>query len=373
MTPRTPSLIGLLLLHSAITTAVAQKAPKAEFTAADPSYVWSFPRDHGSHGNYKTEWWYLTGHLQAADGRRFGYQLTFFRVGVQRGPVRKTRWEVRDVFPAHFAITDISGRRFLFAEKVNRGAPGVADALEEDLHVKNEGWEFRRTGSSYRARARTEAAELDLELTSGKELVLHGDRGYSLKGTNPPRASMYYSLTRMAATGKLRIGATWLDVSGSGWLDHEFGSNQLSPEQIGWDWFSIQLDSGEDLMIYRIRRTDGQVEPMSSGTFVPSGARAGRTRQLAASDFQVNPTRYWTSPKTGTVYPIDWTVAIPSLGAVLKLSAELPDQELVTLRSTGIAYWEGAVHVTGTWGNRPVGGRGYVELTGYQFRFRPKL
>jgi predicted secreted hydrolase len=179
------------------------------------------------------------------------------------------------------------------------------------------------------------------------------------------RASHYYSLTRLLGEGTLTTPGGWHPVRAAAWMDHEFGSNQLDPEQVGWDWFSLQLGDGRELMLYQLRRQDGAVEPLSSGTLVE---RDGRTRSLRRADFRLTPLIHWRSPRTGGVYPARWRIAVPAAGVDLTVTPTVPDQELATTASTSIAYWEGSVRVSGT-----TSGRGYVELTGYAGRFRAPI
>jgi predicted secreted hydrolase len=206
---------------------------------------------------------------------------------------------------------------------------------------------------------------LDLRLEEGKRAALQGDAGYSRKGSDPGNASHYYSLTRMPTTGTLRVGGPDVSVRGSSWMDHEFGTSALEAHTQGWDWFALQLDDGRDLMLYRFRRTDGQPDPYSSGTWV---ATDGETSSLGASAFTITPRRTWTSPASGATYPVEWDVVIPGAATTLRVRAAVDAQELVTRRSTNVTYWEGMVTVEGQSGGRPVTGRGYVELTGYAGR-----
>jgi predicted secreted hydrolase len=331
---------------------------------AAPGYQLALPRDHASHPDYKIEWWYYTGNLDAADGRRFGYQLTFFRIGVDPKPQNPSKWAVRDLFMTHLAVTDVDGKTYRFTDRVNRAGVGWAGAATDSYRVWNEDWEARLDPSTNRHVLSAEEGGLgvDLALESTKPAVEQGVRGFSQKGAEPGNASHYYSLTRMKTTGAVVVGGVRVPVEGLSWMDHEFGTSFLEPEQAGWDWFSIQLDDGTDLMLFQLRRDDGSRDPHSSGTLVDP---AGATVAIARDQFDLAPGAVWRSPASGAEYPTSWRVTVPSRGIDLSVRAALDDQELRTERSTGVAYWEGAVFVEGTNAGRPVKGRGYLEMTGY--------
>jgi predicted secreted hydrolase len=365
-----------LILGLALPTALPARAePPDHFTTATPGYRFEFPKDHGAHPAYRTEWWYYTGHLQATDGRTFGFELTFFRRALPPEEVKTlpSRWSVTQLYLAHFAITDIKAHRFHFSEKLSRAALGKAGADESRLHVWIDDWQA--TASSTTAGGQTLEAQdhgyaLSLTLEPAKPVVIHGLDGISRKGADAGQASHYYSLTRLAATGRLRIGAESFDVTGTGWMDHEFGSAELGTDFVGWDWLSIQLADKTELMLYRLRRRDGSSDPMSSGTMVfPDGD----TRHLALEDFQIETKGFWTSANSKATYPSQWRIAIPSLDLTLEVTPLLADQELRTSRSTQVTYWEGAVTVSGTKQGGSIKGQGYVELTGYDKHITNKL
>ena len=332
---------------------------------AEPGYTLQFPRDHGSHPEYRIEWWYYTGNLDAANGRRFGYQVTFFRIGVDLAPTNPSRWAVRDLHMAHLAVTDVSAEQHLTAERFDRGGVGWAGARQGTLDVWNGDWRADVDGETHRLQAVDGSFGVDLRLEPGKSPTAHGDAGLSRKGAEPGNASHYYSLTRMPTTGQLRLGDDRLDVTGTSWMDHEFGTTFLEPGQVGWDWFSLQLDDGTDLMIYKFRRGDGQPDAFSSGTWVdPDGTTDG----LDHDQVVLVPGRRWTSPSSDASYPVDWQIQVPSRQATLTVDALVDAQELDTANSTGVTYWEGAVAVSGRIGEREVSGRGYLEMTGYSGR-----
>ncbi|HUP46036.1 MAG TPA: lipocalin-like domain-containing protein [Thermoanaerobaculia bacterium] len=342
----------------------------AQFKLAVPPYDFQFPRDHGSHDAYQTEWWYFTGHLRGESGRRYGFELTFFRVGVtppETAPA--TPWDLRHLALAHFAITDIDGREFRYHEKLNRVSPFTAGAATGHLDVFNEGWRATTAADgSWRVQASAEGDAIDLTLRSAKPPAIHGENGVSVKAAGEGYASHYYSMTRLLVTGTVAAkGRKRERCDGLAWMDHEFGSSQLREYQQGWDWFSVQLDNETELMLYVIRRADGTPDVTSSGSFVTD---TGRVIHIGHRQMQVRPEGSWRSPGSGATYPMGWTLAVPSLRIVLRLRPVLEDQELVTSASTQVTYWEGAVEVTGSSGDISVRGAGYVEMTGYDRVFR---
>jgi predicted secreted hydrolase len=338
----------------------------AAFRPALPGYHYQFPRDHASHPDFQTEWWYYTGHLKSGD-RWFGYELTFFRVGIDstRAPARSA-W-IRSVQFAHLALTDEAGHRFSFDQRISRPALGLAGADTARYRVWVEDWSaaLDADGITHRLHASTAAFGLDLSMRPDKPVVIHGVNGVSQKSAGLGRASHYLSFTRMTTHGRIRVGADTLAVTGTTWMDHEFGSNQLGGGQVGWDWFAIQLDDGRELMLYRLRRANGTVEPMSSGTWVAAG---GAAAHLPLSAFEITSDRSWKSSRTGADYPARWRIRVPSRALELELEPVLADQELVLEGPVGVRYWEGSVRVTGREGDQPISGRGYVELTGYAGR-----
>ncbi len=342
---------------------VAAAAPgdSAGFARAAGPRAWAFPEDHGPHNDYQTEWWYYTGNLTAATGEHFGYQLTFFRRALlppdQRAD-RASAWGTEQVYMAHFAVTDVTGGRHASFEKLARGAAGLAGAQAAPYRVWLEDWEVAETGGSVRLRAAAGEIALDLTLTDPKGPILQGDGGYSRKGPDPGNASYYYSLPRIATAGTATVRGRTFAVEGLSWMDHEFSTSALGPEQVGWDWFSVQLDDGTELMAFQLRRADGSADAFSSGTLI---AADGTTQPLGAGDFRITPTGTWRSPHSGGVYPSGWILAVPAADLRLEISPWLADQEM----QVSYRYWEGAVRVAGTAAGRPVAGNGYVELTGY--------
>jgi len=339
----------------------------ASYEYATEPRRFQFPRDHASHPEYRVEWWYYTGNVSA--GRReFGYQLTFFRVGIDPAwRASESAWAPHDVLFAHWALSDASGPRFRFHEQIARPALGMAGADTAAYRVWIDDWSAALAPDerTHRLHARAEDMALDLALVPEKPPVIHGADGLSHKSAVRGNASHYYSLSRLATTGWIRAGAESLNVSGESWMDHEFSTSQLDSSQVGWDWLSLQLDSNEELMLYQLRRRDGSIEPLSSGTWVASD---GRGAFLPRSAFAIEPTGQWKSLASGAVYPHGWKVRVPSRGVDLTVTPLLDDQELRSRTMGGVIYWEGAVRIAGTRRGAPVSGKGYVELTGYAGR-----
>jgi predicted secreted hydrolase len=316
----------------------------------------TFPADFGAHPDFRTEWWYYTGNLSAKDGHRYGFELVFFRQGQRREPDgNPSAWRVDDLYLAHLAWTDIDGRRFRSYKRLSRAGPGIAGASFEEGRIWNGNWESRWNISTSRQTlsAIADDVRFTLRLAPLKPPVINGENGVSQKAEGAGKASYYVSFSRIAVEGTLNGAA----VTGTAWMDHEWFTHQLEPDQRGWDWFSIQLDDGSELMLFQLRRMDGTVDPYSAGTFV---ARDGRSTHLRRSDFTLEPAAWWTSPKTHARYPIEWRIAVPSLNVKLRCAAAIPDQELVSEEESSPSYWEGAVVYSGT-----SAGRGYLEMTGY--------
>lgn len=323
-----------------------------------------FPRDLGPHYDYQTEWWYYTGNLETADGRLFGYQLTFFRralapPGEGVAIADASSWRTTQVYMAHFAISDISNRGFYPAEKFSRQALGLAGASSEPYAVWLDDWYARESNNnSVQLFARTQNTVLDLTLTQTLPPILQGNAGLSVKGAQPGNASNYYSLVRQESRGTVSVNGDTFMVSGLSWKDHEYMTSALAPEDVGWDWFGLQFYNGTALMLFQIRQADGSVTRFSSGTFV---AGDGGVIPLEASDFRIKTTDRWTSDQSGATYPIAWEIEIERIGLTLRGAALMANQELRLSRT----YWEGAVALEGRYQGMPISGRGYVEMTGY--------
>lgn len=334
----------------------------AGFARADHARDFKFPEDHGPHPDYQTEWWYYTGNLATQDGKHFGYQLTFFRRAITPTmPPRASDWATNQIYFAHFAITDVPDNRHLDVERFSRGAAGLAGATGNPFGVWLENWSVESVSpdaSRVRLRADDPDIALDLELSADKAPVLHGDNGLSQKTAALGNASYYVSFTRMDTSGKLRVKDSTFEVAGLSWMDHEFGTTGLGPNAAGWDWFSVQLDDGREIMYFQIRNKDGTLEPLSSGTLVESD---GSTIHLTREDVQLQVLGTWKSDYSSAVYPSGWQLTIPSAKIDLKLTPYISDQEM----RVSFTYWEGAAKVVGMSNDKPIQGSGYVELTGY--------
>jgi predicted secreted hydrolase len=354
---------GALVLILILTTVALQvSADSSHFTSAVPGRGFAFPQDHGKHPGFQTEWWYFTGNLDSEPNERWGFQLTFFRRSLLAEPSpRQSSWAVRDLYPAHFALTDIKNQRFFHTDLLSREGPGLADAAREDLNVHVKNWSAKRQGDTIFLKARQEGYALDLRLEPVKPVVLHGQSGFSRKGNAEGQASYYYSFTRVQVSGAITFEGVTHHVKGLAWMDHEFGSSILFQDQAGWNWFSLQLENGTELMLFHLRKKDGTAErPL--GTFVPE---TGTPVDLQGQRIVLTPGDVWKSPHTGARYPLNWTVEIPAEHLTLEVTPLVPDQELTGRRGPAVAYWEGAVTVKGWRNGAPVRGRGYVELTGY--------
>ncbi len=383
-------------------------AAKKDWAQAVTPWDWAFPRDHGQHPDYRTEWWYYTGNLkEVGTGRHFGYQFTIFRYGIVAEPAQtRSAWAMRDVWFAHFAVSDIEGGEFYFSDVVERGSLGLAGASEEDMKVWIRDWQIEPLGQpvaetpqpaqeitsggltanaferaaaqalplpfeisgekelGFRILAQAEDYGLELELRPGKPKVFHGpgDTGLSQKSAEVGNASHYYAFTRLLANGTVRIGERTFEVEGTSWFDHEFSTSALAENQDGWDWFSLQLDDNTELMVYGMRQDDGSVDPSSKGSFIYEN---GSKTHLKREDFTIKPTGTWKSATTGAEYPSGWEVSVPKLDLALTVTPMMKEQELALTGLLPIAYWEGACRVKGQRAGREVGGYGYVELSGY--------
>jgi len=355
----------------ALPAAAAPPLPPGEdasgFTQALSVRPFEFPQDHGPHRDFRQEWWYLTGNLDAADGERFGFELTFFRVALQppAPAAGASAWRSSEIYMAHFAVTDVARQRFRFAQKLSRAALDLAGAQTPPLRVWIDDWSLTANvqASEWRVHAAEAGYQLDLQLAPQTAPVLNGAAGLSRKGAAPGAASYYYSLPRLAAHGRLLREGRALEVSGLAWLDREWGSGGLGAGQEGWDWFALQLSDGSALMFYALRDRGGGRDAYSAGTFVP---RDGPARPLASADVDIAVNGAWRNAN-GERYPARWRVRVPQLALDVEVQPLLADQELKTTP----VYWEGAVAVSGTRGGARVSGRGYVELVGYGERAHP--
>ncbi len=376
-------LAGLCLCLSACTPpetpqranaieALSSQSGSAGFARAFKPRPFVFPQDGGPHPDFQTEWWYYTGHLSTSVGRDFGYQLTFFRRGLKPGQAPKgNAWASHQLYFAHLALSDLQNQQFYAQERWQRGSLGLAGAQAQPFRVWLQNWQVQTLpDGSTDLQAQNQDFELRLKLRSLKPVVLHGQAGLSQKSPQAGNASYYYSQTRLQSEGSLKLKAENWAVKGQSWLDREWSTSVLSKQQVGWDWFSLQLDDGRELMLYQLRNRDPgknsnernqRKDPISSGSLID---KDGKTTPIKASDFQIEVLGQWKSPHTGVVYPSGWRLLLPKYALNLELQPRQKDQEL----RLSFAYWEGAVQVRGAGQS----GKGYVELTGYERAFSLK-
>jgi predicted secreted hydrolase len=354
-------LYGGLAVLLALATSAAENMNDQGWAVAVPGYQITFPRDHFPHYQFRTEWWYFTGNLKTADGRAFGYQVTFFRHGYRppgnRAPVT-SRFVMNDVKFAHFAVTDVGSDKFYFDSRVSRGAFGEAGFGEGKRLAWIDNWELDFDGD-FRLNARTRDYSVKLDLIPEKPPVLEGKDGLSQKADGEGHASYYYSITRLRTSGTIKIGDENYVVEGSSWFDREWATNQLAPEQVGWNWFAIQLSDGSDIMLYQMRLKGGGIDSHSSGKWI---AADGETAEIAGNDFQLIPEKFWESATTKATYPVQWRLNIPKLNLELEVTPPVINQEL----DLSVVYWEGCIRLKGRRAGKPVEGVGYMELTGYR-------
>ena len=333
-----------------------------------------FPKDHGAHPGYRTEWWYYTGNLHSETGDLYGFQLTFFRRQINPPGAAKTwpspasAWRTQQIYFAHAAVSDVAGKRHLQAELVSREALKMAGVLhrppETVVYVKN--WSARIGAEAQVLNVDTDEFSYELTLKPVKPTVLHGQAGYSLKGSSPERASCYYSFTRPEVDGRLTIAGETVAVSGQGWMDHEFSTALIEPGIKGWDWFSLQLSDRTEIMLFLLRTEDGGISSASGGTVVDP---EGKIRTIGKDEFAVTILDSWKSPHSKAEYPSRWRLRVFPYSLDITIFPNLADQEMRTFESTGVTYWEGSVSITGTRNANPIQGQGYVELTGYAESF----
>ncbi len=360
-----PSIFLSLLLI--VSFAGDRRCYADEYSQVSESYEFLFPRSHGSHPGYATEWWYFTGHAETATQRTFGFELTFFRVGVNPKGKNKSAWGVQSLFLAHFAITDDKEKQFYSAERISRDAFSKAAAAEDTLDVHLDSWraQLGRDGT-LSIRAEDEHIAISFDMKSNKPPALHGKGGFSKKGPGKHDASYYSSFTRLVGDGSIRIGKENHAISRvEAWMDHEVTSSKLARGVDGWDWFAIQLESGEEIMLYQLRLPERAVSPYSSGSIID---RRGRVENLALDDFSIEVHDHWISPQSNIRYPSSWTLSIPDKQIRLRVTPTIPGQEMLTKKTTGVSYWEGRCLVRGEIAGKDTSGNAYVELVGYEAR-----
>lgn len=337
---------------------VLGEAEHGGFARADAPREFRFPEDHGPHPGYRSEWWYLTVGLTGPDGNAFGVQFTLFRQALRPEPVIGGPWDAAQVYLGHVAVTDVAGAAHREAERLVRGHPRLAGAAAAPFRAWVDGWSLAADGpglEGLKLSALTDDFAVALTLNPLKDVVFQGEEGLSRKG--PGQASYYYSVPRLHARGEIRLDGRSVPVTGSGWLDREWSTSVLSGEQVGWDWFALQLDSGVDLMVFQLRRSDEVRDPYDQGLWV---APDGDSRRLVAEDFHLEPVRFWQDDE-GTEWPVAWRLSVmsPEGPRQFRVEAALDDQRMDTL----LTYWEGLVTVEDHAG--AIVGTGYMELTGY--------
>jgi predicted secreted hydrolase len=332
----------------------------ADYKSALPGYEYHFPKDHFDHPDDQTEWWYYTGNLRSIEGRRFGFELTFFRQAIARD-TDGAPWHIRDLYMAHLALTDVSGRKFYHVERLNRAGPGISGVDAQRGLIWNGNWQAELLSDHHHLRAMAENFAIDFNLSSEKPPVIHGRNGVSQKAAGEEHASHYISFTRLLTTGSIELNGTVYRVEGTSWMDHEFFTNSMAPGESGWDWLSLQFEDGTELMLYRLRHSDGSVDPYSSATYIDG---KGKSFYLSSKDFAMEPLgEVWKSSRNEAEYPIAWHVSIPSLSIEVDVSTPVKNQELSN--RIGPSYWEGAIDVKGRRTEASLQGVGYLEMTGY--------
>ncbi|MGA8659843.1 MAG: lipocalin-like domain-containing protein [Chthoniobacterales bacterium] len=326
----------------------------------EPGFQIQFPRDHGPHFSFRTEWWYFTGNLKAKNGREFGYQLTFFRHGY-RAPSNRTpvssNFVMNDLIFGHFTVTDVQANQFHFAGKASRGAFAEAGFMDGSKLVWLDDWEVDLNGN-FHLKAAEKGYAIDLTLEPAKPPLLQGDAGFSRKAAGEGHASEYYSITRLATSGAIWLGNEKFSVSGNSWFDREWATNQLAPDQAGWNWFAIQFSDGSDLMLYQMRLKSGGIDQFSSGKLIRAD---NSVVDLGVNDFELLPQKLWLSPESKARYPVAWKLRVPKLNLATEIHTPVENQEL----NLAVRYWEGCIRSHGTRDGMPIDGVGYMELTGY--------
>jgi predicted secreted hydrolase len=335
----------------------------ADFARALKPRQFSFPADHGAHDSYRTEWWYFTGNLENPEGRKFGYELTFFRFALSAKPhSSRSAWRNNQLYMAHLTLTDVKENRFYTNERLSRAGNELAGAADNKYRVWLYDWSATAEGKAdfpLRLRAKSNGFAIDLLLNTQKSPVLQGEQGLSQKSAEPGNASYYYSYTRLPTQGTLTIGGINHPVTGNSWMDREWSTSSLSKEQSGWDWFALQFSDNSELMFYQLRRKDGRQDNNSAGSFVlPDSTKV----PLKMQDVTIKVLDTWRSPHSRINYPSQWRLSVPSQGLEADIVPLINDQEL----NVSFRYWEGAVRINGTKNGKAISGQGYVELTGYE-------
>ncbi|MEJ7931342.1 carotenoid 1,2-hydratase [Ramlibacter sp. AN1015] len=322
-----------------------------------------FPRDHGAHPDFRTEWWYITGHARAGSGREFGFQVTFFRSRVDVAQSIDSRFAARQLVFAHAAVSDLEAERLWHDQRIARAGFGIAEAAEDDTRVRLRDWSLvRQPDGTYLAALPAQDFGIALRFEPTQPLLLQGAQGLSRKGPDAAQASYYYSQPQLRATGTLRVRQRSFEVQGRAWLDHEWSEELLHPQAVGWDWVGMNLLDGGALTAFRLRSADGGTV-WDGGSWRPQG---GAARIFAAGETRFEPLAWWSSPESNARYPVRWALTCPA--GRFTVRALLPNQELDSRASTGAVYWEGLAELLDAQERRV--GLGYLEMTGYAGRLR---
>jgi len=349
------ALLFVLLLVAG-TAAAADTPLLPEYPTVTPGAVIQFPRDHGAHPDFRSEWWYVTGWLSGDDGKPMGFQVTFFRTRPSVDQNNPSAFAVKQVLFAHAALSDPSVGHLLHDQRAARAGLGLAEASTDDTDVVIDDWSLKRDGSGvFHAKAGGADFMLDLNFAPMQAVLMEGENGYSRKGPQLEQASHYYSIPHLGVTGTVKRGGRAVAVKGTAWLDREWSSSYLDANAVGWDWVGFNLNDGSALMAFQIRKADGSAL-WAGGTL--RDAR-GAVTTFAPEHVSFSTERKWTSPRTGAVYPVERVlkVKLPSGEREWRVKPLFDDQELDSRAAGGPVYWEGAASVDS--------GHGYLELTGY--------
>ena len=333
-----------------------------------PPKTLMFPRDHGSHPDFKTEWWYITGYATSGE-REFGFQVTFFRSRLEATQGMTSKFAAKQLMFAHAAVTDVQGKKLLHDQRIVREGFDVAAVSATDTALKIGDWSLSRKGEQYLASVTSNTAgnafKLALNLVSTQALLLQGDKGLSRKGPDEQQASYYYSQPQLKVAGTISIGGKDFALKsnqGRAWLDHEWSQALLHPDAVGWDWVGINFFDGSALTAFQLRDKAGRAM-WDGGSF---RASTGQRFTFSRGEVVFSRQRSWKSVPSQATYPVEWIVRTPADFYTVK--AVIDNQELDSRMSTGAIYWEGLSNVFDSNGRHV--GRGYLEMTGYASALR---
>lgn len=334
---------------------LASQENNQAYSKATKIINFNFPKDHGPHEDFKTEWWYFTGNLKSQN-KNFGYQFTIFRNNIAPELDPQNAWETRNIYMGHMGLSDLTAKHFYSFERFERAALGLAGTQADPFKVWLNHWYIKSTSKELfplEISVMENGIGYKLQVTALKEKVLQGDKGLSQKSKEIGNASYYYSYTRLKTEGTIFIKDKTYEVSGLSWMDREWSTSALGQDQVGWDWFSLQLDDATEIMIYQLRNKDGSIDEYSSGTVID---KQGNKTKLSLKDFKLKVLEFWTSSDSEHKFPIKWSLELPKYKIKLVVETDLKEQ----MHNFSIPYWEGAVRVSGS-----KTGLGYLEMTGY--------